>query len=390
MTYCRVFTVFHPSPKPTATLLLWYTALVKRERGTGGLIKIKNCRYWYAQFYERGRQRRVSTKTVVKQKAQSFLRKLLVDKERGVIFDGRQKYEDLRAALLINYQERGNKSLEVLTDGTETIWGLKAVDTFFRGYPVGRITTDAAREFAQQLLKSGASNGTVNKSLALLRRMLSIAHEDGKIQFPPKIRLLKPGAARKGFLPRDQFDKVLAGLPANLKPLITFLYFCGVRVGEALQIEWAQVDLPAGLIRLEGEQTKNAEPRTVPLPDVLVGMLEMVDDKSGKVFDGTNLRKCWWHACVGAELGTLTKIEGKRDPRYTGLIIHDLRRSAIRNLIKAGVNEKVAMTISGHKTRSVFDRYHIVDTDDVVEAMRRVQNSAKQVKIVKTPRLKNT
>ena len=71
--------------------------------------------------------------------------------------------------------------------------------------------------------------------------------------------------------------------------------------------------------------------------------------------------------------GTLTEVEGKRDPRYAGLIVHDLRRSAIRNLMKAGVNEKVAMEISGHKTRSVFDRYHIVDTEDVVEAMRRVQ-----------------
>jgi len=55
------------------------------------------------------------------------------------------------------------------------------------------------------------------------------------------------------------------------------------------------------------------------------------------------------------------------------LIIHDLRRSAIKNLMKAGVNEKVAMSISGHKPRDVFDRYHIVDTDDVVEAMRHVQ-----------------
>ena len=63
----------------------------------------------------------------------------------------------------------------------------------------------------------------------------------------------------------------------------------------------------------------------------------------------------------------MTEVEGKPDPRYTGLIIHDLRRSGIKNLVNVGVNEKVAMKISGHKTRAVFDRYHIVDTDDVVD-----------------------
>jgi len=94
----------------------------------------------------------------------------------------------------------------------------------------------------------------------------------------------------------------------------------------------------------------------------------------------------------------LQKVEGTKDKLYTGLIIHDLRRSAIRNLLKAGVNEKVAMKISGHKTRDVFDRYHIVDTEDVVEAMRLVQmtvvptrkglvsNGEKIVKILPSPR----
>jgi len=126
--------------------------------------------------------------------------------------------------------------------------------------------------------------------------------------------------------------------------------------------------------------------------------------KEGTVFDTTNLRKAWQKACVAAGLGTLTEVDEKADPRYTGLIIHDLRRSAIKNLMKAGVNEKVAMKISGHKTRDVFDRYHIVDTEDVVEAMRRVQtvaprrnsglknpvsNGEKIVKMLPSPRRKS-
>jgi integrase len=88
------------------------------------------------------------------------------------------------------------------------------------------------------------------------------------------------------------------------------------------------------------------------------------------VFDGTNLTKRWHAACVAAKLGSLN--EG----RYTGLLVHDLRRSAIKNLLQAGVSEKVAMTISGHKTRAVFDRYNIADEMDVLTAMRQVQVTA--------------
>jgi integrase len=193
----------------------------------------------------------------------------------------------------------------------------------------------------------------------------------------PFIEFQKEPPARKGFLAMDKFEQLLAQFPTTLKPLITFLYFCGVRLDEALRIEWSQVDLNGRLIRLEEEQTKTDEARIVPLPSQLVMMLKEIEPKTGLVFDSTNLRKEWMKACAAVGLGRIIQVEDRPyDPQYEGLTIHDFRRSAIRNLIRAGVHEKVAMQISGHKTRAVFDRYHIVSTEDVTDAMQKLEVAA--------------
>ena len=154
----------------------------------------------------------------------------------------------------------------------------------------------------RQRQAEGVGNAWINRSLACLRPMLRIAHEDGKIQFVPKIRLFKEPPTRRGFLPRAQFEKLLTALPETLRPRATFLYYCGVRLGDALQITWPQVDLKAGLIRLENDQTKSGEARAVPLPDVLVAMLQSLEGKEGAVFNSTNLRKEWMKACAAVGL----------------------------------------------------------------------------------------
>jgi len=344
----------------------------KRERGTGGLFRMKGTKNWYAQYYDaNGKPRRVTTGTDVKQEAQTFLRNLMNDADRGVAFIGDVKkltYGDLRKGLIQSYMEKGNKSLQVTVEGEDTIWGLTPLDEFFGykseqepGSPATRITTDAAREFASKRLAEGVTNSTINTSLALLRRMLNLAKDDGKLQTVPKIHLFKPNPARKGFLSLEKFEELLAKLPADLKPLILLLYYCGLRRGEALQVVWSQVDLAGATIRLEDEQTKSGEARTIPLPDELVQLLRQVEPKEGKVFTVTDsyIRKEWPLACAAVGLD--------------GLLIHDLRRSAVKNLMKAGVQQQVAMAISGHKTVSVFQRYNIIDTADVVEAMRKVQ-----------------
>jgi len=375
---------------------------MRRAKGEGSLLKIygKKDRVtgkkkaisenWFAQYYDaQGRQRRVSTKTPVRQKALSILRRLMDDTDKGLVsvIDARKvTYGDLRSGLLASYVERGNRSLQTKDDGEETIAALKSLDEFFKfdaqhpGPSALIITSDTGREFVKKRLADGVGNAWVNRSLACLRRMLRIAYDDGKLQRMPKLHFLKEPPARKGFLELKKFDELIGLLPTHLRPLVTFLYYDGVRLGEALQIDWAQVNLERRIIQLHEEQTKGDEPRVVPLPSPLIAMLRDIEPKTGRVFDDTNLRVEWERACDACGLGKRAKMEAEKENgfawyKYKGLTIHDLRRSAVRNLVQAGVPETVAMRISGHKTRSVFDRYAIASEGDLRKAMQKVELS---------------
>jgi hypothetical protein len=105
-------------------------------------------------------------------------------------------------------------------------------------------------------------------------------------------------------------------------------------------------------------------------------MLKVSTKPGGLVFDGTNLRKEWAKACVAAGLGVQEPVDKAGNRRYHGLLLHDLRRSAIKNMMKLGIQQKVARTISGHKADAVFERYNIIDETDVLAAMKHVGNAA--------------
>jgi integrase len=300
--------------------------------------------------------------------------------EKMLAIRGQITYKQLRDGLLANYREKGNRTIYKTKDGNETIGGLKELDRFFglsatfSGPLATDITTDTGREFARKQLAAGYSAATINRSLACLRRMLKIALEDETIKSMPKIRLYREPNARTGFVTHEQFDKLLAALPARLRPLVQFLYSSGCRLGEACLIQWHQVSLKDRLIRLEAGQTKNGTARVIPLSRAVIQTLTPMEAKTGTVFDAGNLRGEWAKACTSVGLGKMEDQEsasGNSWKKYEGLIVHDLRRSAIRNLVRAGNPEKTVMSISGHKTRSTFDRYCITSTADVTAAMDR-------------------
>ena len=223
-----------------------------------------------------------------------------------------------------------------------------------------------------------ASNATINRSLALLRRAFNL----GKRATPPKvgnvpfIPILAENNVRKGFFEHDAFLAVRCALPEEIRPVITFAYFTGCRKGEILALRWSQVDL-----NLEPGETKNDEARTIPLVGDIYEVLKLQKENHDRYFPKSpwvfsrggdpilNFRKAWDSACKAAGL-----VSQDGDEEKPTRLFHDLRRTGVRNLIRAGVTEKVAMLISGHKTRAIFDRYNIVTESDLKDAAGKLGN----------------
>jgi len=223
------------------------------------------------------------------------------------------------------------------------------------------------------------SNATLNRDLALLRRAYRLAIEAGRLLSRPHIPRLKEAAPRKGFFEPEQFEAVRRHLPKALRPVVTFAYLTGWRVpSEVLPLTWAQVNFEAGVVRLEPGSTKNDEARTFPFTPELRALLEaqratteVLQRQTGRIIPWVfhrrgrpikDFRGSWESAC---------KLAG-----CPGRIPHDFRRTASRNMVRAGVPERVAMQLSGHKTRAVFERYNIVSEGDLQVAAEKLAEAA--------------
>ena len=205
-----------------------------------------------------------------------------------------------------------------------------------------QITMPAIAAYKAARLAAGAAKGTVNHELAMLRRMFSLAKKANLIPNPPHIEMLKLDNARQGFTDPADFERLLAALPEYLKGLVEFLYLTSWRAGEARTLEWSDVDLPGRAIRPKAEHSKNGKARLIKLSGRLLEVVEhaatrprsscpyVFNDAGRQLVD---CRRAWATACNAAGLG--------------GLLLHDLRRSGIRNMVRSGVPESIAMKISG-------------------------------------------
>lgn len=353
-------------------------------KGMGRIFKRGEV-YWIA-YSHRGREYRESTRATGSKGetlAGKLLKKRLGEIGRGRLIGPQEEkvtFEDMAKDLERDYAINAKRSVKTLACKInhlrESFALMRAVD----------ITTDRIRAHVVTRQEAGARNATINRELAALKRMFSLAIQAGRLSTRPYVPMLEENNARQGFVDHESFLALRDALPGHLRDAVAFLYFSGWRVSEMRGLEWRDVDLAGHVVRLRPELSKNKTGRVLPLSGELLEVVQRASEMRRldcvHVFhiEGQpigSFRKSWQRACVTAGLGAMVpngQLTPKGEPElvYRGLTPHDLRRSAVRNMVRAGIPERVCMALSGHKTRAVFDRYNIVSEADLSAAADRL------------------
>jgi integrase len=381
-------------------------------RGLGRIFK-RGAVFWIAYYYN-GVEKRESSHSQNERQAQRLLKKRLGEIGAGKLVGPSEEkltFDQLAEDLITDYEVNGKRSLKSVKLSIRHLHGFFGFDKALS------ITTDRVRTYiakrqqeiaenhrkrvaeklqAAQQLKERAkalphsarvqrllaeanwleeeaegletvSNASINRELSALKRMFALAVQAGKLSSKPHIPTLEENNARQGFLDHASFIKISSHLPNHLKDPVWFLYLSGWRVSEMRALEWRDVDLPGKVLRLRPEISKNKKGRVLPLNGELLGIIENAQASRrldcNAVFhnDGARIgdfRKAWKSALITAGLGKK--------------FVHDFRRTAVRNLTRAGNPEKISMELTGHKTRAVFDRYNIVSEADLTQATEKL------------------
>jgi integrase len=343
--------------------------------------------YW-TKFRRDGVLVRTNTGTDNRAKAQKFLRDQIGAIEEGVApnVDTRKvTYAQIRDNLLQDYETyRARETAEYMKR-------VRHLDSFFARHKAMQIAEDQIARYVKfrqsHLVKHAdgtttpTSNGTINRELAVLSKMLRLARRGRLLVHVPHITMLKESKPREGFVDADQFERVRKNLEPDLQLVAVIGYTYGCRLQEVLGLDWERnIDWEAREIVLL--ETKNDERRSLPFTEEVEVLLRKqrarIRVELGRVTDcvfpllpGDHVRPKY----LGTRRLSITRAwkQATKAAGVPGLLFHDLRRSGVRNLVRAGVSPQVAMTISGHKTASVFARYNITNADDRRAAMAKVQ-----------------
>lgn len=329
-----------------------------------GSVYERNGIYWI-KFYCNGKAYRTSAKTMKITEAKKTLSKYLGEVAAGTFKGFKQDVPSLTMGELLDDFEQDCRERK-LRSLYKLISHLKPVRAYFNRYKAADVTVRHIDLFKKQRLAAGIAVGTINRELQPLGQAFKFAKEREFIEKIPLIKKYREDNARQGFFEQHEFEQLMPCLPDYLQDLVRFAYCCGWRKGEITQLEWR--DVQQDVIRLRPQISKTKEGRILGVVGEIAAIIERrraarfdlvpyVFHRRGKrIWD---FRKAWNKACTEAGI--------------EGMIFHDLRRTAVRNMVRAGVPERIAMSISGHKTRAIFDRYNIVSEQDVVGAQLKTE-----------------
>lgn len=333
----------------------------------GSIYRQAGRHVWQLKYYRHGRAIFESSGSTSYDEA----KKLLATREAAIAAGalaarpGRLRVDAALADVIRDYRVNGKRSL-----GHAEARTTQHLVPWFGARRLATITAADVRAYTDDRLQQGAKPATVNRELALLKRACTLAQRAGTLVARPYIPMLQERNARQGFFEAANFAAVVARLPTPLAGAMTLAYWSGWRVrSEILTLEWRQVDLVHAIIRLEPETTKNREGREfryAPIAPV-VEALETAAAARDAAKRAGHIVPLVFHTGGGQPIGDFRVVwrDACAAAGVPGRIPHDLRRTAVRNLVRAGVSEKVAMRITGHKTRAVFDRYDIVAPADL-------------------------
>lgn len=337
-------------------------------------------RFWWIAYYVTTPDGPQEVRESSKSNREKDAKQLLRDRQNEVTNDrkGIRKFQGPKAeritvaelldALTADYEQRGIKSYR------RTLNHMKPVREFFGDLRAVNVNPDHIRKYKALRQGEKCSNSTINRGLEILSAAYRLATEEGTLNQRPHISFLsEAGNARKGFFEADELAAILPHLVPPMDDLVRFAYVCGWRKDECRLLRWENVDRSAREVRLT--DSKNGEGRVLPLDEETWQLFETLWAK--RQFDtkaGTALSEFVFHV-KGKPLGS-TGFErrwqkAREKAGLPGKLFHDLRRTAARNLVRAGVNQTVAMGITGHKTDSMFRRYNITTATDMRAALEK-------------------
>jgi integrase len=349
-----------------------------RARGTGCIYRRGDI--WWVRYSRNGKAFSESAKTTDEKKARKLLQRRLAELLTGSFIGPRAeriRVEELAEDFLRDYRINDRKSL----DDAQARWNLHLKPAFGHMKAV-HVSSDLLARYVDDRRRAGAANATINRELAVMKRMFTL----GTRATPPKVLRspyfphLEERNTRKGFLEDAQYStlaKACGDIGLWLRGLFECGYTYGWRVSELLGLRVEQISMPDGTIRLNPGETKNDDGRIVKMPaKIRVILPALIAGKGPTDFVFTrdsgkrvsDFRGAWEVATTVAKL--------------QGFLFHDLRRTAVRNMVRAGIPERVAMAISGHKTRAVFERYNIVSERDLDEAVRKLEQRSSATKLL--------